>query len=182
MAEKTDSMATLGQTRLAPVTARDGVDTRKKVKKVTFAKETLETICRSDVINGLGQSAVKLDYYIDRALDGPVARDIAPPSPEPIEGIDDIVDRMLAESDMREFEEFWCEYARAQTYTLKIKVPKGQEVYTCGCGCEATRRRRWCEPCFYDFWYNRICGCDDDECSGECEMLRCGCYDVCSCW
>jgi len=51
-------MATSIVSRLAPVTARDGVDTRKKVNWVSAAAQPQKTICRSDVIIGLGNPAV----------------------------------------------------------------------------------------------------------------------------
>lgn len=52
-------MATLRVPRLAPVTARDGVDTRKKVNWASAAAQPRKTICRSDAIIGLdGQTAV----------------------------------------------------------------------------------------------------------------------------
>jgi len=51
-------MASLRNSRLAPVTARDGVNTRKQVNWATAAARPQETICRSDVIIGLGNPAV----------------------------------------------------------------------------------------------------------------------------
>ena len=55
-------MATSCNTRLAPVTARDGVDTRKKVNWASVATQPRKTICRSDAIIGLGQLAVQQSY------------------------------------------------------------------------------------------------------------------------
>ena len=51
-------MATSTVSRLAPANARDGVNTRKQVNWATAAAGTRETICRSDMIIGLGNPAV----------------------------------------------------------------------------------------------------------------------------
>ena len=51
-------MATSIVSRLAPVTARDGVNTRKQVNWASAAARPQETICRSDAIIGLGNPAV----------------------------------------------------------------------------------------------------------------------------
>ena len=55
-------MASTRHTRLAPVTARDGVDTRKKVNWASVATQPRKTICRSDAIIGLGQLAAQQSY------------------------------------------------------------------------------------------------------------------------
>jgi hypothetical protein len=52
-------MATLTVSRLAPVTARDGVDTRKQENWGSTEVVNWETICRSDMIIGLGMPTVK---------------------------------------------------------------------------------------------------------------------------
>jgi hypothetical protein len=51
-------MATSTVPRLAPATARDGVDTRKKVNWARAVAQPRKTICRSDAIIGLGNPAV----------------------------------------------------------------------------------------------------------------------------
>ena len=51
-------MATSTVSRLAPATARDGVDTRKKVNWARAVAQPRKTICRSDAIIGLGNPAV----------------------------------------------------------------------------------------------------------------------------
>ena len=51
-------MATSTVSRLAPVTARDGVNTRKKENWARVATQPQKTICRSDTIIGLGNPAV----------------------------------------------------------------------------------------------------------------------------
>jgi hypothetical protein len=55
-------MATSNVSRLASVTARDGVNTRTKVNWATAVARPRETICRSDMIIGLGQLAVEQSY------------------------------------------------------------------------------------------------------------------------
>jgi len=52
-------MATSTVSRLAPVTARDGVDTRKQENWGSTEVVNWETICRSDMIIGLGMPTAK---------------------------------------------------------------------------------------------------------------------------
>lgn len=55
-------MATSTVSRLASVNARDGVNTRTKVNWATAVARPQKTICRSDMIIGLGQLAVEQSY------------------------------------------------------------------------------------------------------------------------
>lgn len=55
-------MATSTVSRLASVTARDGVNTRTKVNWASAVARPRKTICRSDMIIGLGQLAVQQSY------------------------------------------------------------------------------------------------------------------------
>jgi hypothetical protein len=59
---KTVFMATSTVSRLASVTARDGVNTRTKVNWATAVAGPRKTICRSDMIIGLGKLAVEQSY------------------------------------------------------------------------------------------------------------------------
>jgi hypothetical protein len=56
--ENTVSMATSTVSRLAPVTARDGVDTRKQENWGMTEVVNRETICQVDMITGLGLPTV----------------------------------------------------------------------------------------------------------------------------
>lgn len=169
--EKRLFMASIMETRFAPVIARDGIDTRNKDL----------IICHSDAINDLGMSAAELDSNIDAELDKRNCSAMFQSVKEAV--MDSAWLNAFAEKviGVLDYDGFWSEYALAQKPSLKIRIPLEKEIDYCGCGFEATHRKKWCSPCFYDYWYSRSCGCDDEYCDGVCDTLKCGCTYACDC-